>query len=263
VPIGHVDDTTIRVQGCLNSVPAIACEDTRVTQQLLRALKVGHGPELFRMDQYQEKRSFHMFDRYITEGDVAYVSDAGSPGLSDPGALLVDYCYSNGISVQVLPGVSSLSAFISMSGCLINDFMFGGFLPKTERALTLAVDKVVANNQCSIWFESPKRIEATLAIVAAVYPQLSVVVAKEITKPYERVLRGAAEDVCDQLKDTDCRGEWVVMLDAREWTHSNEQQCKDVAQVCLDAGLTGKQVKMMAPLVDLPKNELYHQFQQL
>mgnify|MGYP006448756029 FL=1 len=136
-------------------------------------------------------------------------------------------------------------------------------MPKTKSALTTALDKVIAYKQCSIWFESPKRIEATIAIIAAAHPQLSVVLAKEITKPYERVLRGDAVDVCQQLQDTDCRGEWVVLLDAREWIHSNEQQCKDVAQVCLDAGLTGRQVKMLAPLVDLPKNELYHQFQQL
>jgi 16S rRNA (cytidine1402-2'-O)-methyltransferase len=263
VPIGHVEDITLRVQACLNSVPAIACEDTRVTQQLLRDLKVGHAPELFRMDQYQEKRSFHMFDRYIEEGDVAYVSDAGSPGLSDPGALLVDYCYSNGIMVQVLPGVSSLSAFISMTGILLNDFKFGGFLPKTNSALMCVLDQIITFNQCSIWFESPKRVLSTIKLIASAYPNLFVVLAKEITKPYERVLRGAAEDVYVQLQGVDCRGEWVVMLDARAHIHSNKQQCKDVAQVCLDAGLTGKQVKMMAPLVDLPKNELYHQFQQL
>ena len=118
-------------------------EDTRQIQRLLKQLGIFRDQQLIRMDQYQEKRSFAAFETLISTQDVAYVSDAGSPGLSDPGALLVDYCRSNNIQVKCLPGPSALTTFIAGAGVLMGAFQFLGFFPRKEGDRKVCVDQLI------------------------------------------------------------------------------------------------------------------------
>ena len=241
----------------------ILCEDTRVTKSLLKRLGILSDQQLFRMDQYQEKRSFSSFDRAIVSGDVAYVTDAGSPGVSDPGASLIAYAREQGVSIKIVPGPSSLTAFISGCGRLFSEFYFGGFLPRKVTDMGRAMDRVIESSSIGIWFESPKRIMTVADYLFKQWPEVIVVFAKELTKPYETFFCGKMSDVYSTIHSGDHRGEWVLMVDAREHPLDYSEYRQRVAKTMKDVGLSAKQVKAMAPLFDCPKNELYDIFQAL
>ncbi|MGC6366691.1 MAG: 16S rRNA (cytidine(1402)-2'-O)-methyltransferase [Candidatus Marinamargulisbacteria bacterium] len=263
MPIGNLQDTTHRVFDVLANVPTIFCEDTRVTKLVLQRLGILSGQSLVRMDQYQEKRSLNSFDSAIQAGDVAFVTDAGSPGVSDPGGLLVAHARETGVPVVLLPGPSALATFISGCGVLLNDFYFGGFLPKKEGDLYKALQTIIEKNQVGIWFESPKRITSFCAAIADINPTIQIVVAKELTKAHEQFVSGSAKEVLQKILSMDCRGEWVVMVDSRLIKRDNSEEIRAIASDLNAVGLTGKQVKALAHLFDCKKNELYDVFQAL
>tara|TARA_A100001015_G_scaffold118084_1_gene130957 strand:- start:668 stop:1480 length:813 start_codon:yes stop_codon:yes gene_type:complete len=263
LPVGCNADITYRVKEQLAQVPVIFCEDTRVTKQLLKQLNIFNSQQLFRMDQYQEKRSFIQFDRCIANGDVAYVSDAGVPGLADPGAFLVSHARSAGTHVVVLPGASALTTFISGCGVLISAFHFGGFLPKKSTDVQHAFDQIIDQQQVGIWFESPKRLLASLTNLKKQCPTIPIVVAKELTKRYETFISGSVCSVIEQLDHHQIKGEWLFLIDARAIKKNNTDRYREIAVICKSANLTGKQVKALAPLFDCKKNELYDYYQTL
>ena len=166
------------------------------------------------MDSHQESRSLVGFDRMISTGDVAYVTDAGAPGISDPGAGLVAHARRASISIKILPGVSSLSAFISGCGVSFSSFYFGGFLPKKISSLRRVIDACIAEQHVGIWFESPRRILSLINDLNDRWPALHVVFAKELTKSHEAFFSGIVSEVHLLLNNTDLRGEWVFY-----WTH--------------------------------------------
>jgi len=263
IPIGNLDDITLSVTSCLKKVTVIFCEDTRMAKQFLFDHSIWNNQRLIRMDQYKEKESFELFDSLIKECDIAFITDAGSPAISDPGALLVNHARITNVSVKVLGGISALTTFLSGAGVLSNDFYFGGFFPKKEGDIAKALDLIIKSKLVGVWFESPKRILRALLNVSKLYPAIKVVAAKELTKSYELFLRGSVLDVCDQLSKLDTRGEWVFLLDARLIKLDYNQAYMSLAANLKAIGLTSKQVKQLAPLFDLNKNDLYDKFQQL
>ncbi len=263
LPIGNDDDITYRIKACLARIPAIFCEDTRVTHLLLKRLDILGQQQLLRMDQHQESRSFAQFDRLIQTGDVAYVTDAGAPGLSDPGAGLVAHARSKGVSIEVLPGPSSLTAFISGCGVLFSSFYFGGFLPKKTNDIQRSFEAVMNQKTVGIWFESPKRLLATLSLLSQQDPTVPVVLAKELTKPYAAFFSGTVETVLALVSTEIIKGEWLIMVDARQIVTQTPNRYVDIAHALKSADLTARQVKQLAPLFDCKKNELYDYFQQL
>lgn len=248
---------------CLRQVPVIFCEDTRVTGELLRRLGIRSTQQLYRMDQHQEKRSFSQFDAVIETGDVAFVSDAGSPGVSDPGAALVAHARSKQIAVHVLPGASALTAFISGCGVVMSHFYFGGFLSKKAMAMRREIDECIHHQRVGVWFESPRRIQRVMSDLNDRWPMVPVVLVKELTKPHELYFRGVANEVYDTLLTADLRGEWMLLLDARSVVPDLTQRYQAIAEACHRAQLTGAQVKQLAPWFDCSKNELYDVFQAL
>tara|TARA_A100001015_G_scaffold266508_1_gene315792 strand:- start:1850 stop:2662 length:813 start_codon:yes stop_codon:yes gene_type:complete len=263
LPIGHQQDITHRVRDCLTTVNVIFCEDTRVTKRLLQQMGIFKSQQLIRMDQYQEKRSLDIFDRMATDQDVAYVSDAGAPGLADPGALLVAHARSQAIPVHILPGASALTTFISGCGCLFSDFYFGGFLPKKQSDAMSKLDFVIASRMVGIWFESPKRVLGIVEMLYRFHPDLPVVFAKELTKPHDAFFVGTVAQISNQLSSVMIKGEWVFMIDARHYIIDQTPQYKAIATALKVAELSGKQVKQLAPLFDCKKNDLYEYYQQL
>ena len=209
------------------------------------------------MDQYQEKRGFNQFDRFISINDVAYISDAGTPGISDPGALLVRYCCDHGIHVKCFPGPSSLSTFISGSGILMGGFHFFGFFPRKASERLQAIDFLVSHQLVGIWFESPKRIGSLMKWLADHYDTAEVVLANDLTKSYEQYFRGTVDDVKNQLLHVDCRGEWVGCIDGRSIVIDNDAYFQSVATAFQQLKLNGRQVKGLSQLFKLPKNKMY------
>ena len=263
IPIGNIDDITTRVKHCLKNINVIFCEDTRKAKQLLFDQSIWNNQRLIRMDQYKEKESFYLFDKLIQEGDIAFITDAGSPAISDPGALLVNHARTIDIPVKILSGISALTAFLSGAGILSNEFYFGGFFPKKAGDITKALNFIVQSKLVGVWFESPKRITKTMLNLSDIYPDLKVVLAKELSKTYELFITGTVADICKKLSVIDTRGEWVFLLDARLFDVDDQIDYLTLAADLKSIGLTAKQVKQLAPLFDLNKNDLYDKFQQI
>ncbi|MEK9726736.1 MAG: 16S rRNA (cytidine(1402)-2'-O)-methyltransferase [Candidatus Margulisiibacteriota bacterium] len=263
IPIGHADDITKRVKNCLSDVCYIFCEDTRVTKLFLVQQGIWHQQQLIRMDQFQEKRSFKAFDQSIALGNVAYITDAGSPNISDPGALLVSHARQQNIPIQVLGGISSLTTFMSGAGVLCNEFYFGGFFPKKTSAIQQLLERFLSQKIVGVWYESPHRVLDTMAFIRDAFPKIPVVLAKELTKPYEQFFFGSVDFVFEQLNESDLRGEWVMLLDGRNYAPPLKDQLKDLAMHLQNIGLTVRQVKHIAPLFDVNKNQLYDEFLKL
>jgi 16S rRNA (cytidine1402-2'-O)-methyltransferase len=263
LPIGHLGDITWRVKTALKDTPIIFCEDTRVTKSCLMDHGIWADQRLVRMDQYQEKHAIHLFDQFILNQNVAYVSDAGTPTISDPGALLVAHARHLSVPVVVLPGASALTAFMAGAGILCASFYFGGFLSKKSGDRDAALQSIVDQKLVGIWFESPKRILATILAIQSIDPLLPVVVAKEITKSHERFFSGSVADVYNALSVHNLRGEWVFLVDARNHQSDTMMDYHQRALQLKGMALSGKQVKQLAPLLNMNKNKLYEMFQEL
>ena len=213
-PIGNREDITLRALRVLGQeVAVIFCEDTRVTKKLLSAYKI-HTP-LRSLHARSSENKIRDAIRFLDEGSsVAYVTDAGSPGISDPGAALVRAARAAGHGVRAVPGPSALTAALSISGIADPVFVFYGFLPHKKGRSTL-LREIAASARTAVLYESPHRIKKTLASLATLCPHKRVVVARELTKLFEEVLEGTAEEILSLMEaDTrHVRGEFVVMVE--------------------------------------------------
>lgn len=211
-PIGNLEDVTYRAVRILNEVDWIACEDTRTTRRLL-----DHYGIKTRSISYHEhneaSRTEDLLAR-LQQGDKgALVSDAGTPLLSDPGYRLVRAAVQAGIRIEALPGPSALLAGLVVSGLPTDQFHFGGFLPPKQRPRIRALEAMRDEPATLIFYEAPHRILETLDDIAATLGDREVVVARELTKFHEEVLRGTPAEIRAGLESRDAiRGEFVVMI---------------------------------------------------
>lgn len=217
-PIGNLEDITLRAIRVLKEVDIIACEDTRVTQRLLNHYEVVNK----QLTTYNEQKSGINAKRVIElleEGkNIALVSDAGTPGISDPGARLAKAARGAGFSVVAIPGPSALTTALSASGVPSDEFLFLGFLPHKKGRETL-FKEIVAAKRTVVFYESPHRIMKTLKSLAdhlEVQPPSGreVVVARELTKIHEEIVSGSAAELLEYFnKNKDkIRGEFVVIV---------------------------------------------------
>jgi 16S rRNA (cytidine1402-2'-O)-methyltransferase len=215
-PIGNLADITLRAVHVLALVDAVACEDTRVTGQLLRHL--GLDKPLISVHQHNEAGSAHGVIERLAQGQrVAYASDAGTPAISDPGAVLVDAVARAGYRVLPIPGASSAVTALSAAGDVASEgFHFVGFLPGKGAERRNALLAVVAAPTCQVLFEAPHRIEALINALAEAAPARRITVCRELTKQFETIVtRTAAELPAWLAADSNQgRGEFVVVLHA-------------------------------------------------
>jgi 16S rRNA (cytidine1402-2'-O)-methyltransferase len=211
-PIGNLGDVTLRVLDALRSAETIAAEDTRVTHKLLA--RHGISKKLERCDEYTvERMAPTLIDRMLAGGSVAFVSDAGTPGVSDPGSRLVAAAVAAGVEVEALPGASAVLAALVASGLPMRRFYFGGFLPRKAGERQRELEAIKELDATLVFFESPRRATATLAALAQVYPGRAAALARELTKMYEEVLRGTIEEVAEQIAVRDSlKGEVVLLV---------------------------------------------------
>ncbi len=203
-PIGHLGDMTDRSKKTLERVDIVACEDTRRTRKLLNHLQL-HKP-LKSIPHFREKQSLPgLLDDLKSGRSVAYVSDAGIPGLCDPGSHLVKGLRDQGIKIEVIGGVSALTYFLAGAGHAFDTFRFIGFLPHRLKDRRLLLEG--SHEEPTIFFESPHRIQSTLELLRDVRPQWNLIMAKELSKISERFFIGNAETI---LKDiSSYKGEWM------------------------------------------------------
>lgn len=210
-PIGNLEDVTLRVLETLRQADVVLCEDTRHSSGLFRRHGVAPRSLLSFHEHNEETRVQRVLDLLRDGKKVALVTDAGMPGLSDPGFTLVRACVAAGVEVTVLPGASAVTTALVASGLPTDRFTFVGFLPRGRVKVAAALDDAGAVGGTVVAFESPHRLRSTLGVIAERWPSRPIAVCRELTKMHEQVLRGAAAEVLESLAER-VRGEVVVVL---------------------------------------------------
>ena len=216
-PIGHLEDITFRAINVLKQVNLIAAEDTRRTRILLNVYDI--KADLISYHDHNKERQGEKILQYLLSGkSVALVSDAGTPGISDPGYYVINLAIQHTIPVIPIPGVSAVIAALSASGLPSDRFCFEGFLPKKSNSRRKFIQTLRDEDRTIIFYESPYRIVATLQDFLDIYGERWVVVARELTKRYEEVMRGTLSDVLKTLRGRKIKGEFTVLISSRRYT---------------------------------------------
>ena len=254
-PIGNLDDVTLRVLDELRSADVVLCEDTRHTRVLLE--RHGISARLLSYHEHNEaKRTAELLPRLQAGERVALVSDAGLPGISDPGARLVAGALDAAVPVTVLPGPSAVETALVVSGFAAERYQFVGFLPRGAKALRSLWEEVARWPHPVVAFESPQRLPATLQSLAEADPQRPVAVCRELTKKFEEVVRGSAEDVAGRFAQPP-KGEITLVLGPATAREDTEGAVEAVAQL-VAAGVARRQAAdVVARLTGAARNELY------
>ena len=213
-PIGNLGDITLRALDVLKSVDVIAAEDTRHSGMLLKRFEI-KKPLLSYHEHNEAMRAAQLVDRLAAGEDVALITDAGTPALSDPGARLIRECIKGGLPFMIIPGPSSILVALVGSGFSTEKFCFRGFLPvksgRRDRELLAAVNR----EETTIFFESPYRLTKTLAACIEIMPDRELCVARELTKKFEEFQRGTASQLLAHYQAHPLKGEIVLMIAGR------------------------------------------------
>lgn len=213
-PIGNLGDITRRAVEVLQQADRIACEDTRHSLPLLKHLEVSGKPLVSLHEHNESRRAPELVSAARAGETIAVVTDAGMPGISDPGYRLVQACIESGTPCEVLPGPSAVVTALIGSGFPCHAFSFGGFLSvkSGKRRSTLA--ETVASGETGIFFESPHRLVSTLEILAENHPDARICVARELTKKFETYHRGTAAELLEHFRAHPPKGEIVLLVHA-------------------------------------------------
>jgi 16S rRNA (cytidine1402-2'-O)-methyltransferase len=254
-PIGNLDDVTLRVLEELRSADVVLCEDTRHTRVLLD--RHGISARLLSYHEHNEaKRTAELVPRLQAGERIALVSDAGLPGISDPGARLVGAALEAGVPVTVLPGPSAVDTALIASGFVAERYQFVGFLPRGATALRSLWDELAGWPHPVVAFESPQRLPATLQSLAAADPGRSVAVCRELTKRFEEVVRGSAADVALRFAAAP-KGEITLVLGPGAGREDREEAVAAVAELVASGVPRRQAADVVARLTGAPRNELY------
>ena len=218
-PLGNLRDITLRALDSFESATLFLCEDTRVTHRLLSLLKereiLNEMPEAEFLSFNEHNGSARLKEiahRLVSE-QVVYVSDAGMPGISDPGQLLAEYCQKEEIDYDVLPGPSAVTVAYAASGFPSGKFLFYGFLPHKGRERREALEEMLRFSYDTVLYEAPHRLEKLLDEIASRDPEREVFAAKELSKQHQRYYRDSASRLLKQLREAkEFRGEWVLVV---------------------------------------------------
>jgi len=214
-PIGNLEDITLRALKILKDVDLIAAEDTRRTRKLLSRFDI-HTPLVSYFEQNELKRLDKLFSHVKKGKDIALVSDAGTPGISDPGYRLIQEAIEREIPVIPIPGPSAAIAALSIAGLPTDSFAFVGFLPKKGGKRKKLLDKLADSMWTSILYESPHRLMETLEDLLVACGDRQIAVTRELTKAFEEVIRGTISEVIDILTGKRIKGEITLVLGGKE-----------------------------------------------
>jgi 16S rRNA (cytidine1402-2'-O)-methyltransferase len=255
-PIGNLEDVTLRVLRELGEADLVLCEDTRRTRILLD--RHGVTARLLSYHEHNEAaRSTHVFPELVAGARVALVSDAGLPGVNDPGARLVAAALEAGVPVTVLPGASAVETALVASGFHAERYQFLGYLPRGEAALAALWGELARWPWPAVAFESPRRLPATLRSLANALPERSVAVCRELTKQFEEVVRGPAAEVAERFPQPP-KGEITLVLDAADAVVGDELPAIEAVAELVAAGLARRQAAdLVARLTGVRRNTLY------
>ena len=265
-PIGNLKDITLRALEILQHCDYILCEDTRHSLILLKHYQI-----------QKPLKSFHKFNEASKEDqiiedlkdgqNICLISDAGTPGISDPGIRLVKRCIAEGLKISVIPGACAVITALSISGLDTDHFQFSGFLPRQNSALRKNMEQILAYPFTTICYESPERIHKVLEIIQSLDAEREIVIARELTKKFEELLRGKAAELLKILDEKKIKGEIVVLISGCNKKKADEWQdisIKDHVPIIMQKeGLSlNEAIKKVAELRDLPKRIVYNTIHQ-
>lgn len=215
-PIGNLEDITLRAIRILKEADLIAAEDTRRTGLLLQHLKITGKKQISYHHFNEAKRREELFERFNRGEKIALVSDAGMPGISDPGERLIRDCAQNKIPIEVIPGPSSVLHALVASGLKMIPFYFGGFLPVKSGARQKELARAGERDGSSVYFESPYRLVKTLEECEKLFPQKICCVARELTKKFEEVVTDTSSNLKTHFSKKTIKGEIVFLVSGEE-----------------------------------------------
>ena len=258
-PIGNLGDLSPRAVAALDQADLIACEDTRHTRNLLNHAGVA-GRRLLSVHGHNEAaRTAALVERMLGGERIALVSDAGTPGISDPGQRLVSAAVAAGLPVEVVPGPSAVIAALVVSGLPTARFCFEGFLPRKGSARTRAVAGLAGEERTAVLYEAPHRLVDTLRDLAATCgPARRVVLARELTKRFEEVWRGTLPEAVAHAEAVEPRGEYVVVLEGAVPVLAGQADVEEALAARLAAGASKKEaIAAVAAELSVPKRQVY------
>ncbi len=226
-PIGNLEDITFRALKVLNEVQLIAAEDTRHTLKLLNHFKIKN--KLISYYQHnEEERSNYLIDQIKGGLNVALVSDAGMPGISDPGNILVNKAIANDVKVIPIPGASALTTALAASGLDTSYFIFKGFLPRKQALARAILEELSEFTGTIVLYESPYRIVKTLEMIYEVLGNRKIVLARELTKVHEEFIRGELEEIIKTIEKVKIVGEFTLLIEGSSKNETKQQKSTNV-----------------------------------
>ena len=260
-PIGNLGDITQRAAHLLAQADIIACEDTRQTRKLLSLLSISSSAELWAYHDHNGAKVRPKLINIMKAGQqVALTSDAGTPLISDPGYKLVTACLENDIPITAAPGPTAPIVALTLSGLPSDRFSFQGFVPQKKKAARDALEESRLLTMTQIWFETPKRLAATLKMMAGIYGNRYCVIARELTKLHETLYRGMLADLAKQFEGaTILKGELVLVVDGAD-KHASQVSIEKISEL-----LSARMHKMslrdaveeVEDLSGLPRKQIY------
>jgi 16S rRNA (cytidine1402-2'-O)-methyltransferase len=259
-PIGNLGDLSPRALEALHQAVVVACEDTRRTGRLLSHFGIS-SPTYIVVNEHTEGDAAERVLGHVQRGEVVVlVSDAGMPGVSDPGEYLVAQAIAAGITIEVVPGPSAVLHALVASGLTTSRFVFEGFLPRKGSGRALRLRELVDERRTAILFEAPHRLQKTLVDLAEVCGgERRIVLARELTKLHEELWRGSLAEAIARCEDVDPRGEYVLVLDgAPPVAEATEEEIREAVELALGRGLSKKDAAAeVAELFAVARNRVY------
>ncbi len=260
-PIGNLEDLSPRAARVLRSVSLVAAEDTRVSRRLLAHLET--RPRLISFNEHNWRERLETVLRALDDGDVALVSDAGMPAISDPGRELVAAAAERGVRIESVPGPSAVTTALAMSGIPADSFLFLGFLPRRARERRKRLEEETSCPHTVVLFEAPHRVKATLQDIQRIFGDRPLAVCRELTKLHEEVFRGSAAEALNHFDAP--RGEFVLVLAGADATaapgnspEASDSEIGDYLRELRDSGARGREAaESAAAKFGISRNRAY------
>lgn len=256
-PIGNLEDITLRALRILKEVDVIAAEDTRHSLKLLNHYGISR-PLISYWGEKEKLRAEEVIARLCSGQSVALISDAGTPGISDPGSVLIERAVAEDITVIAVPGPSALIAAISISGLALKEFTFIGFLPPQKSQRQKKLEELLMEKRTLVFYEAPHRIVETVEDIKELFGERKAALIKEITKFHEEVIRGDLSHIAGVLAGKTIAGEYVIVVEGRaDEQVSFEEALKEVKALLKKGRHRKEAAKLIAVQYGLSKKELY------
>jgi 16S rRNA (cytidine1402-2'-O)-methyltransferase len=258
-PIGNLEDITLRVLKTLENVDLIAAEDTRHTIKLLNHFEIKN--KLFSYHEHNKATAGpHLIEMLAAGKNIALVSDAGMPGISDPGEELIKLALQASVDVEALPGASAVITALAGSGLSTRKFFFEGFLDRQKKHKKKRLESIKNIQETLVFYESPHRLLETLKEMSSIFGNRKVVIAREITKKFEEYFRGSLEDAWQYFKDKGVKGEFVVLVEgnteevSQSFSTSIEE---DLKRYIIEGNTKKEAISIVATERSIPKKQVY------